>query len=143
MVCLFVVAECMVGRSCSQDLNEFLPPVTIQWCHETLTAQQFSLPIIAGAANDEGDRTHYQTYKFLREAIRCHVVQKLEPHLLMSGRLSGAYTWQPVESATHNVHDMQFENEGPDLLMQEQDYEDIQASSTSLLFIILHLEHSI
>jgi hypothetical protein len=133
MVCLLVIAQCIVGRSCSQDLNEFLSPATMQWCHETLATQQFSLPITAEAANDKGNRTHYQAYEFLREAIRCHVIRKLELHLLMSGQPSGAYTWQPAESATHNVCDMQFENEGPDLLMQEQDYENIQASSTSLL----------
>ena len=44
-----------LNANAMQDLNEYLPPITMQWCHNTLQAGQFSLPITAGAANDEGD----------------------------------------------------------------------------------------
>ena len=48
-----------------QDLNEYLLPITIQWYYNTLQAGQFSLLITANAANDKGDRTYYQAYKYL------------------------------------------------------------------------------
>ncbi len=122
-----------------QDLNEYLPPITMQWCHNTLQAGQFLLPITAGAANDEGDRTHYQAYEYLRKAVQHHVMHKQLPHLQLSNKPTGAYTWQPTELVAEGVCDMQFENEGLDTLIQEKDYEDIRVPSKLFSYIFKNI----
>src|SRR5437016_3072420 len=109
-----------------QDLNEYLPLTIMQWCHETLQAAEFSLPITAGTANDEGDRTHYQAYEHLRKTAQCHIIQKQLPYLCLSNKPTGAYTWQPSELVASGVGSVQFENEGLDALIQDKDYEDIR-----------------
>ena len=62
-------------------------------------------------------------------------MHKQLPHLQLSNKPTGAYTWQPIELVAKGVCDMQFENEGLDTLIQEKDYEDIRVPSKLFSYI--------
>jgi hypothetical protein len=64
-------------------------------------------------------------------------MQKALPYLLLSDKLIGAYIWQLPKLIVEGVCDMQFENEGPDTLMQDKDYEDVRIPSELVSYLYL------
>lgn len=103
-----------------QDIDEYLPPVTKEWCRAELQQLGYgSGRLTAAECFPDGSRAHCQAYLQLRARIHQHLASGQEPELKESERPTGAWDWIP--QAEH-VEDPAV-NEGIDIY-QEGDSED-------------------
>lgn len=75
------------------DLDEYLPPTTLQWCGDVLEAAGFQREIDGSATTDAGERVHRLAYFALRDAARRHIGQQLDPELPESDKPRNARRW--------------------------------------------------
>lgn len=80
------------------EIDEYLPPQTLDWCDNQLEEAGYSLPIGGGDYNqDTGDKLHLQAYRLLRDAARSHIRERRVPTLSESPKPYEAFGWQPSE----------------------------------------------
>ena len=98
----------MIGAEISnldKDIDEYLPPDTLAWCHQTLQDANIDLnqlltlheaPTQGPRALQEGDDrpVHYVAYLHLREMAREHIRRgNTRPGLRESSKPTGNYDW--------------------------------------------------
>lgn len=67
------------------DLNEYLPPDTLQFCHDVLQQHNMDLRTVNSKdALSDGNKVHRLAYLYLREGLRGHVASGRQPILMES-----------------------------------------------------------
>jgi hypothetical protein len=110
------------------DIDEFLPPDTLEWCRAKLTELGFNPNTLDGAGTTEtGARQHSTAYLQLRVAASAHIAAGLAPILEQSERPTGAGQWKPSEivSQTHaqGGQGIDIFAEGRDIAAETADFE--------------------
>ncbi|KAL3712159.1 hypothetical protein TMatcc_000855 [Talaromyces marneffei ATCC 18224] len=62
------------------ELDEYLPLDTLNWCQQKLHSQGFERIRLEGL-NENGERTHFIAYLYLRDQINLHIATQSEPQL--------------------------------------------------------------
>ena len=76
------------------DINEFLPPATLQWIRDQLSEHGIHLPNITGKAlTRDGSRLYVDVYIWLRNLVRNYMDQNLLPILDESLKPGGGYEY--------------------------------------------------
>lgn len=79
------------------DIDEYLPPVTLEWCRNTLERLGYANGIVNGRDVDAaGSKLHLQAYLSLREAIIEHVLLEHQPQLAETDKPYHARNWRPT-----------------------------------------------
>ncbi len=99
------------------DCHAFLPPITLNWCTFFLDNAGYSYPSNLQTTSETGC-TMAATYGKLKEAVRLHLLQSLEPTLAECERPLGGYSWQSPTNIVHpqlaNVTGVDLGTDGPD-----------------------------
>ena len=97
-----------------QDLDEFLPQASMQWCIASLQAKGFTLPILRHATNEDGSRVHESAYLYLRGEIRQHMSEFGGDTLKLCTPPRKALDWQPTEEMQQKIPERSFVDEDQD-----------------------------
>ena len=74
------------------DIHEYLPPATLEWCAQTLSALGINTNTLKITDLDgEGNRVHVQAYQVLSTALRDHMQNGSLPYLFESQKPEGGY----------------------------------------------------
>lgn len=60
------------------DIDEFMTPITMQWCEQQLAALAFTPDL---RTEEDLKRPHLQIYIHLRDLVKAHIESQQEPHL--------------------------------------------------------------
>lgn len=88
---------------CDLDPDEYLPPLTLDWCNTLLRDHGFNPYSPPPIPSDEREFPWLDFYLRLRTAIDHHEIIGEEPQLTLSSKPEGSYDWygpnaQPVEN---------------------------------------------
>lgn len=86
------------------DIDEFLPPTTLQWCISHLQSQGFPFYVNGTDTNQNGERLHELAYKNLRNAAVNHIRYSYNPPLEESLKPYADGQWRAT-AATQRVFD--------------------------------------
>lgn len=105
-------------------MEEYLPPTTKNWCAEKIKGMGYPAGFLIGdEANDNGERSHPEVYKDLRQMLREHISSRQEPFLQECEKPTGAWQWRMEEQVANAPQsDMDIFNEGRDNLAGEEDF---------------------
>lgn len=115
-------------------MDEYLPPITKQWCAEQIKQMGHPKGQVTGAdAYPSGERAHSIVYRRLREKMRNHIESQQSPQLTESEKPTGAWQWNISEQALQNTDDynehgstgIDIYNEGRDEMAVEEDFPDM------------------
>ena len=107
------------------DMDEYLPPVTKEWCHQKALELGYDLDTLKASdilTTGTGQRLHGPVYMDLREAIRLHIISGAEPILTCTETPTGAGRWQPSQTAIDAFQNAR-RNEEPDMFQDQLDNE--------------------
>ena len=98
------------------DLDEYLPPLMLDWCNTILRNHGFDLYSPPPIPSDERESPWLEVYLRLCTAIDHHEISGEEPQLNLSSKPEGSYDWygpnvQPIE----NVQWVTLEGDNPDV----------------------------
>ena len=113
---------------CDLDPDEYLPPLTMDWCNMFLRNHGFDPYSPPPIPSDERQSPWLDWYLQLRTAIDHHRITGEDPQLGLSSKPEGSYDWfgpnvQPIE----NVQQVTLEGDNPDVGFAEgvQDLDNI------------------
>jgi len=74
------------------DIDEYLPPITLEWCQQQMTLFNIDLSDLqTGELDDSGNRLHVKAYHYLHHAIKAHIESRELPILCESTIPRGGY----------------------------------------------------
>ena len=75
------------------DLNEYLLAETKKWCDEKLAVFNHQYTWVnASEYFPDGSRVHCKIYLQLYKTVNFHITSRIEPHLLLCTRPTGAWS---------------------------------------------------
>lgn len=87
------------------EIDEYLAPITVDWCHSTLAHLGFPGGVVNGRDVDAtGSKLHLQAYLLLRDAIVEHVLRGNQPHLNETVKPYHARDWRPAAAVEQELN---------------------------------------
>ena len=134
----FVQSVTEIKANRGLDVDEYLPPVTYDWCRSKLADLGFERGRVSGTyfVQSAGMREHELAYRKLRSTVQEHVETNAAPQLEETRIPYGGRTWQPhihpnvldaynaAANDPHGPEAREYAGDGPDPEAKDEDFEE-------------------